>query len=105
MFGFVGRVASPPVRSPAQRRQRLTRLLYRGSMAVAAGIALLVLAAAMFPRPQYEPGLVGLWLQLASDAALKKMLVVAAVCLWLTAVVFFRPDFADAEADVHELVH
>lgn len=111
MFGFVGRNAVPAARGAdvAKGRQAaVSRWFYRGTLAVASLLAAIAVLAPMFPRPRSGTGFATLWLLIATDATLKKALVVGAVGLWLTALAFFRtpaeaePDFAEPR---HDLAH
>ena len=111
MFWFIGR-GTVAAHSPAERltrQRRLARAFYRCTMVMAALLSLAAVMLPMLPRPHFESKSGQLWLHVATDATLRKACVLAAVGLWLIAVLFFRgpgePDSAAEDGTQHELDH
>lgn len=75
--------------------RRLARWCFRGALFLAAALAGVVLAAPWVAGRW--PTAVPRWLELlAADQAVRRAMVVAAVGLWLTALVWFRGTRASA---------
>jgi hypothetical protein len=80
-----------PLRNRIQPRQVwLPRLIYRCVMLLAAGLAVVVMVAPLL-GPERAVSVWGrIWQLFALDSLVRKTAVVAAVGLWLAAVIFFR---------------
>jgi hypothetical protein len=68
----------------------LPRLLYRGTLALAALLVFLVLFAPLLPLAPEQHPLAKFWHLFAQDDTLRKVAVVGAIGLWTTALVCFR---------------